>query len=75
MVSIKVMNKALYNASLHLMEASKHLSNVEEFMPEARRLMHMADSMASIIEPETPKIEEAKMRSILDEILKHGADE
>lgn len=75
MPSIRVMNRSLYNASFSLKEAAKHLSNVEEFRPEARRLMKMAYELVSIIEPETPKVEEDKMRSILDEIMKHGVDE
>lgn len=75
MASIRVMNRSLYNAAFHLKEASKHLSDVEEFRPEAIKLMKMAYEMACIIEPETPKVEEDKMRSILDEIMKHGATE
>ena len=75
MVSIRVMNRSLYNASFHLKEAAKHLSDVEDFRPDAKRLMKMAYDLACIIEPETPKVEEDKMRSILDEIMKHGASE
>lgn len=75
MASIRVMNRSLFNAAFHLKEASKHLSDVEEFRPEAIQLIKMANDLVSVIEPETPKVEEDKMRSILDEILKHGVSE
>lgn len=67
--TIKKMNKALYAASWHLTEAGKHMSNVEEFMPEARRLLKMADELLSVIQPEEEKVSEEKMLNILDEIL------
>ena len=67
--TIKQMNKALYMASLHLMEASKYMSNVEEFRPEAHKLLTMADELAAIIQPEEEKVSEDKMMNILDEIL------
>lgn len=66
------MNKALYHASFHLMEASKHLSNEESFREEAVQLMEMAKEMASIIQPEEEKVAEEKMLSIIDEILSIG---
>lgn len=75
MASIRVMNRSLFNAAFHLKEASKHLSDVEEFRPEAIQLIKMANELVCVIEPETPKVEEDKMRSILDEILKHGVSE
>lgn len=67
--TIKDMNKALYAAAFHLTEAGKHMSNVEEFRPEAVRLMHMADELLSVIEPEEEKVTEDRMMNILDEIL------
>ena len=71
---IKLMNKSLYNASIHLVEAGKHLSNVEEFRLEAAQLMKMADEMLSIIKPEPDKVPQEKMLSILDEILGEEGD-
>jgi hypothetical protein len=67
--SIKKMNRALYNASLHLMEASRHLSNEELFREEAEKLAQMAAEMAAIIEAEPEKVSDDRMGSILDEIL------
>jgi hypothetical protein len=67
--SIKKMNKALYNASFHLLEASKHLSNEELFREESEFLANLAQDMASIIEQEEEKVTEDKMLSVLDEIL------
>jgi hypothetical protein len=68
-MTIKKLNKSLYNASFHMFEAAKYLSNIEEFRPEAARIFAMADELASIIEPEVEKVTEDKMLSILDEIL------
>jgi hypothetical protein len=67
--SIKKMNKALYAASFHLLEASKHMSNIEEFRPEAQKLLAMSDFFSSIIKAEPEKVTEDKMLSILDEIM------
>ncbi len=67
--SIKKMNKALYNASFHLLEASRYLSNEELFQEEAERLAEMAMEMSSIIEAEPEKVSDDKMMSVLDEIL------
>lgn len=67
--SIKKMNKALYNASFHMMEAGKFLSNVEEFRDDAHRILIMAEEMASIIKPEQEKVSNEKMLNILDEIM------
>lgn len=72
MASIKQMNKALFNASHHLAEAGKYLSNVEDFREDALRLLIMADEMASIIKPEPEKVSKDKMNSILSEIMKHA---
>jgi hypothetical protein len=67
--SISKMNKALYNASFHLMEASKYLSNVEEFREESLKLLSMSLEMVNIIKPEQEKVSKDKMLSILDEIM------
>lgn len=72
MASIKQMNKALFLASNHLLEAGKYLSNVEEFREDAERLLQMADEMAGIIQPEPEKVKKEKMESILSEIMKHA---
>jgi hypothetical protein len=70
--SIKKMNRALYFASLHLLEASKHLSNEELFREESEYLAKLADDMASIIQEEPEKVTDDKMLSVLDEILNVG---
>jgi len=67
--SIKKMNKALYHASFHLMEASRHLSNEELFREEAERLAEMAAEMVDIRQAEPERVSEERMGSILDEIL------
>ncbi len=67
--SIKKMNRALYNASFHLLEASRHLSNEESFREEAEFLANLAQDMSSIIQAEEEKVTEDKMMSVLDEIL------
>lgn len=67
--TLKKMNKSLYAASFHLLEASKHLSNVEAFRPVAIELLSKAEYLANIMEPEEVKISDEKMNSILDEIL------
>jgi hypothetical protein len=72
MASIKKMNKALYNASYHLLEAGKHLSNVSEFADEANKLFRMAEGLVEIIKPEPEKVTKEKMDDILSEIMKHA---
>jgi hypothetical protein len=67
--SIKKMNRALYDASFHLLEASRHLSNEESFREEAEHLARLAADMASIIQEEPEKVTDEKMMSVLDEIL------
>ena len=74
MASIKQMNKALFAASYNIMEAAKHLSNVEEFREDAIRLLEMADEMAAIIKPEPEKVKKDKMQNILSEIMDHARD-
>jgi hypothetical protein len=63
------MNTALYNASICLMEAYKHLSTVPEFHTQAGTFLLTARRMADIIVPEDDKISVDRMRSILDEII------
>lgn len=70
--SIKQMNVALYNASILLLEASKHMANVPEFRDEAAVLLLMAKKMSDIIQPEVRKVTEDRMLSIMDEISNFG---
>lgn len=67
--NIKQMNIALYNASIHLINASKSLSDVPEFANESLMLITMAHKFAAIIKPETRKVTEDRMKSIMDEII------
>lgn len=71
--SIRQMNQALYNASVLMLEASKHLSSVPEFQEEAALVLVMANNMANVIQPEVRKVSEDKMLSIMDEIANFGA--
>ena len=66
---IRDMNLALYNASMHLLEAGKYLSNIQKFREESILLLDMAKDMTDIIQPEIPKIDDERMDSILDEII------
>jgi hypothetical protein len=63
------MNKSLYAAAFHLLEASKHLSNVEDFRPAGLELLQRAEFLAGIVQIDEPKISLEKIESILDEIL------
>jgi hypothetical protein len=67
--SIKKMNNALYHASNHLLEASKFLTDIEEFREEGCKLLQMSLEMVNIIRIEPEKVSEEKMLSILDEIM------
>lgn len=67
--TLKLMNDSLYAASFHLLEASKHLSNIEEWRPAAIELLERAHLLANIIKVEPEKISLEKVNSILDEIL------
>ncbi len=71
--SIRQMNQALYNASVLMLEASKHLSAVPEFQEEAAMVLVMANNMVNVIQPEVRKVSEDKMLSIMDEIANFGA--
>lgn len=68
------MNKTLYTSAYHLNEAAKYLSNVPEFEDEAAKIFEMAYEMVSIIQPEVEKVSEAKMQSILDEIINFSSE-
>lgn len=73
--TLKKMNKSLYAASYHLLEASKYLSNVEAFRPAGIELLKKAEYLANIVEPDEHRISVEKMNSILDEILNFNTDE
>ena len=64
----KKMNIALYNATLDLVSASKHLSNIQEFADQAAVLLLMADALVHVIQPEIQKMTPDTMNSILQEI-------
>lgn len=67
--NLRQMNRALYNASLHLFEASRFLGDMPEFEDEALVILAMAHNMVNIIQPEEQKVSEDKMQSILGEII------
>lgn len=71
MNSVENVNKSMYSASLHLIEASKYLSDTG-FKDESNSLMILADKLLAVIEPEPEKISEEKMNSIMDEIINYG---
>ncbi len=67
--NIRQINRALYNASLHLFEASRFLGDLPEFQDEALVILTMAHNMANIIVPEEQKVSEESMKKILSEII------
>lgn len=67
--TLKAMNDSLYAASFHLLEASKHLSNIEEWRGAAIELLERAQLLANVIKVEPEKISIDKVNDILDEIL------
>lgn len=72
--TLKQMNRSLYAASFHLLEASKHLSNIEAFRPAGIELLQKAEYLANIVQPEETKLSTEKINSILDEILNFDTD-
>jgi hypothetical protein len=68
--SLRKMNRSLYAASFHLLEASKHLSNVESFRPAAYELLEKSNFLSSIIQTDTvEKMTDDQVNSVLDEIF------
>ena len=72
--TLKKMNRSLYAASFHLLEASKHLSNVEAFRPAGIELLQKAEFLAGIVQPDESKLSNEKINSILNEILNFDTD-
>lgn len=68
-MTMSKLNRSLYMTSTHLLEAGKYLSNIDNFRDESAQLLQMSHMFASLIKPETPKVSEEKMESILEEIL------
>lgn len=67
--NIRQINRALYNASLHLFEAGRFLGDLPEFQDEALVILTMAHNMVNIIVPEEQKVSEESMKNILSEII------
>ena len=67
--TLRKMNRSLYAASFHLLEASKHLSNIESFRPAAQELIEKSHFLVSIIDVGPDKITDEKIASVLDEIF------
>jgi hypothetical protein len=68
--TMRKMNRALYAASFHLLEASKHLSNVEAFRPVAHELIERSAFLSSIIQTDMmDKMTDEQVNSVLDEIF------
>jgi ABC-type xylose transport system permease subunit len=65
----EVMNVALYNTSITLMEAYRHLEAVPEFKQQAAVILLMARRMVDIIVPADSKLSVAAMQDILGEIM------
>jgi len=69
--TMRKMNRALYASSFHLLEASRHLSNVEAFRPVAHELAEKSLFLSSIIQTDTvDKMTDEQVNSVLDEIFK-----
>ena len=67
---MRKMNRALYAASFHLLEASKHLSNIEAFRPAGKELLDKAQFLASVIQTDTmDKMTDDRVNAVLDEIF------
>jgi hypothetical protein len=73
--TLRKMNRSLYAAAFHLLEAGKHLSNVEGFRPASQELFERAKFLADIIQIDSEKISEERVNSILDEILNFNEQE
>ena len=69
-VTMKEMNKAIFLASEHLYEAGRELAMIEQFRPTGLQLLNMSRELVSIAKPQLQKVDNAKMKSILGEILK-----
>ena len=65
-----VMDKNLYNASLHLIEAAIFLSKVDESF--ASSIMSIADRLLGVIDAPKEKINKERVDEILKEILDSG---
>ena len=61
------LNQKLFNASTHIIEASRYLSDVDKNF--ALKLLSISDRILSIIEPEKEYITEEKMNEIINEIF------
>ena len=70
-MNISQVNKSMFSAAQHLLEAAKYLSDTG-FQQEGVNLMILADNLVNTIIPEEPKISEEKMNSIMDEIINYG---
>lgn len=64
-------NKSIFSASQHLIEAAKYLSDTG-FKDEAVKLIVLADNLVGVIVPEPEKITEERMTNIMDEIANYG---
>ena len=63
----ELMDRNMYNAAFHLMEAGKYMSDVDDQF--ALRIMLVADKLLSIIDAPKQKIDDESMDDILNEIL------
>lgn len=61
------MDRNMYNAAFHLMEAGKYMSDVDDQF--ALRIMLVADKLLSILDAPKQKIDDESMDDILNEIL------
>ena len=61
------MNTNMYNASIHLVEAAKYLSDVD--VSFAEQIMIIADRILSIIEAPPQKVSDDRMSELLTDIL------
>jgi len=67
MNSKELMDNRIYNASVHLFEAAKYMSDVnKEF---AANILLIADRMLSILDVPEQKVSNERMDEILNEIL------
>lgn len=67
--TLRKMNRSLYAAAFHLLEASRHLSNIEDFRPAAYEIFEKSKFLSDLIRVDADKIADEKINSILDEIF------
>lgn len=67
MNSKEQMDRNMYNASIHIVEAARYMSDVDKAF--ATNLMRIADRILAIVDAPQEKVDPERMTDILAEIL------